>query len=191
MYKKLYLPDSLTLPLLLLVFFSVALTAGLAQAEPLAPSIKAKVDVYLKKLVVWAADPLIVEAVKDSNKRGGIANMENAKWDELGDNDPLLMWLNLSDEGKLITAWEEDRVIDKLNLRDAQGNLVASSYISGKPRLYNNASRAPFQNGLKGVWAASEIQPDFTTRKKSVQIAVPVLLEGKAIGVLHSAVSAE
>ena len=174
-----------------LIFGSTELTAGVVQAEPIPPSIQTKIDAYKKQLVEWAADPLIIEAVKDSNNRGGIEDMNNAKWDELGEGDALLMWMNLSAEGKLITHWEEDIVIDKLNLRDANANLVASSYISGKPKMYNNASRPAFQNGLKGPWSAKEVQPDFTTKRMAVQISAPVLDHGKVIGVLHSAVLAE
>jgi len=191
MYKKLYENILSILSISLLIFSSAEITAGNVNAEQLPEKIQEKVEAYKKKLTEWAADPLIIEAVRDSNRRGGITEMNNSKWDELNDDDPILMWLNLSAEGKLITHWEEDSVIDKLNVRDANANLVASSYISGKPRLYNNGGKPAFQNGLKGPWDANEIKPDLTTKRNAVQISVPVIDGGKVIGVLHSAVLAE
>jgi hypothetical protein len=170
---------------------SSALTLGVAQANPIAPAVQAKVDSFKKQLVEWAANPQVVAAAKESNAKGGIAGMNNAKWDELADTDATVTGLNQSAVGKQITKWEEGKGIEKLNLRDEKGNLVANSSSSGKPLLYNNSSRPPFQNGLKGAWAASEVKPDPTTQKKSVQIAAPVMDGGKAIGVLHSAVLAE
>ena len=172
-------------------FLSVTLAIGHAQADPLTPAIQGTIEQYKQQLVKWATEPCIVEAVKDSNLRGGIPDMNNTSWNTLDDGDPILMWLNLSTEGKQITEWEKDTAIDKLNLRDLQGNLVASSYISGKPLMYNNATRAAFQNGLKGPWSASEIKPDPTTHRMAVQIAVPVLDGDKVIGVLHTALLAK
>lgn len=174
------------------IFFGTAvLAAGIAQADPISPAVQAKVDTYKKSLVEWAANPLIVSAVKESNSKGGIAGMSNSKWDELGDNDPVVAGLNQNAAAKQIAKWEESKAIEKLNLRDEKANLVAFSSHSGKPLLYNNASRPPFQNGLKGAWAANEVKPDPTTQKKTVQISAPVMDGGKTIGVLHSAVLAE
>lgn len=170
----------------------VALFAtGVAQADPISADVQAKVEKHKKLLVEWAANPMLVAAVKESNSKGGIAGMTNSKWDELSDTDPVVTGLSQSAVGKQITKWEEGKTIEKLNLRDEKANLVASSSLSGKPLLYNNGSRPPFQNGLKGVWSAAEVKPDPTTQKKSVQISAPVMDGGKAIGVLHSAVLAE
>lgn len=174
------------------LFFGAAVfVSNVAHADPISPDAQAKVDKYKKSLVEWAANPQIVAAVKESNSKGGVAGMSNSKWDDLGDKDPVVTGLNQNAAAKLISKWEEDKAIEKLNLRDEKGNLVACSSHSGKPLLYNNASRPPFQNGLKGAWAASEVKPDPTTQKKTVQISAPVLDGGKAIGVLHSAVAAE
>lgn len=167
----------------LCALFSVA-----THADPLGPDLQAKVDKYKGKLVEWAANPTIVAAVKESNAKGGLApGMTNAKWDELGDKDPIVAGFQNSAAGKQVSKWEEDKTLGKLNVRDEKGNLVAASS-SGKPLLYNNASRAPFANGMKGAWAANEVKPDPTTQRKSVQISAPVMDGGKAIGVLHSSV---
>lgn len=157
-------------------------------ADPLTPDLQAKADKYKGKLVEWAANPTIVAAVKESNAKGGLVpGMTNAKWDELADKDPVVAGFQNSAAGKLVSKWEEDKTLGKLNVRDEKGNLVAAS-ASAKPLLYNNASRAPFANGIKGPWVANEVKPDPTTQRKSVQISAPVLDGGKAIGVIHSSV---
>ncbi len=174
-----------------LFFIMSAFVATSVQADPVSPALQAKVDKYKKHLVEWAANPAIVNAAKESNSKGGIAGITNAKWDDLADKDPVVTGLTQNAAGNLISKWEEDKAIEKLNLRDEKANLVAYSSNSAKPILYNNANRPPFQNGLKGAWAANEVKPDPTTQKKSVQIAAPVMDGGKAIGVIHSAVLAE
>lgn len=160
-----------------------------ARAE-LPPDVQAKVDPYKKKLVEWAANPAIVAATKESNSKGGLApGMTNAKWDELAETDPTVKGFQTSAAGKILTKFEEDKGINKLYARDEKGNLVAAS---NKPLLYNVASRAPFQAGMKGsVWDSGAVKPDPTTQKKSVQLGVPIMDGGKVIGVLHSAVTVE
>lgn len=165
--------------------------SGVAYADPIAPGLQTKVDKYKKQLVDWAANPQLVATVKESNTKGGVAGMTNAKWDELTETDPIVAGLSQLPASKQISKWEDDKGIEKLLLRDEKGNLAAYSNRSGKPLLYNNANRPPFQNGLKGTWAANEVKPDPTTQKKSVQISTPVMDGGKAIGVLQTAVLAD
>lgn len=174
---------------------SLALTLALALSPltafaQLPADLQAKVDAYKKKLVEWAANPAIVNATKESNAKGGLAaGMNNAKWDELEEKDPLAMSFQTSEAGKLVTNWETDTAITKLYLRDEKGNLVASS---NKPLLYNNATKPPFVNAMKGeAWNAGEVKPDPGTQVKGVHISAPVLDGGKSIGVLHSSVAAQ
>jgi len=172
-----------------LVGIVLALFAANNARADLPPDVAAKVENYKKKLVEWAATPVIVAAVKESNAKGGmIPGMGNAKWDELADTDPMVKGLQNNAAGKLVSKWEEDKVLDKLFVRDEKGNVVAAS---GKPLLYNNANRPPFKNGLAGVWADNVVKPDPTTQKKTVQVSVPIVDGGKNIGVLQTAIIAE
>lgn len=172
---------------LLALMLVVAPAAVLAQ---LAPELQAKVDGYKQKLVEWAAHPAIVAAVKESNAAGGLVpGMNNGKWDELAENDPVVKAFQTSEAGKHVTGWEGDAGITKLYLRDEKGNVVASS---SKPLLYNNGSKPPFVNAMKGApWNATEVKPDPASQVKGVHISVPVLDGGKVIGVLHSSVAAQ
>jgi len=170
----------------------IAFFVGNTRAEPISSDAQAKADHFKKKLVEWAASPAVIAAVKESNSKGGLPGLSNAKWDDLADTDPLVKGLSSSVAGKQVTKWEgEDKALNKLNLRDEKGNLAAFSGGSGKPLLYNNAPRPPFKNGLNGAWSDKEIKPDPTTQKKSVQISAPIMDGGKAIGVIHGAVEVQ
>lgn len=159
-------------------------------AADLPPDVATKIESYKKKLVEWAANATIVAAVKDSNAKGGLAvGMTNSKWDELADKDPVVTAFQTSEAGKLVTTWEQDKGISKLYLRDEKGNLVASS--TNKSLLWNNSTKPPFVNGIKGVWAAGEVKPDPASQIKGVHLSVPVLDGVKAIGILHTSVVAE
>jgi len=170
---------------------SLVIASSATHADPISPALQVKVDKYKKQLLEWAANPQLVAAAKASNAKGGISGITNAKWDELTETDPTVSGLTQLPISKQISKWEDDKAIEKLLLRDETGNLAAYSSRSGKPLLYNNSKQAPFQNGLKGPWSGKEVKPDPTTQKKSVQVSVPVMEGGKAIGVLQAAVLAE
>jgi len=173
----------------ILAIFATAFASS-AWAE-LPSDVAAKVEGVKKKLVDWAANPTIVDAVKASNGSDGlIAGMSNSKWDELADKDPVVLGFQTSSAGKLMVEWEKDKTIGKLYVRDQKGNLVASSL--NKPILYNNASRPPIINAMKGApWNSAEIKPDPTTQTKSVHVSAPIMDGGKAIGVIQTAIGVE
>ncbi len=175
--------------LLFVLLAALAFGTSVVRAE-LPAAIQAKAEVYKKKLVEWSANPVIVKAVKESNAKGGLLpGMNNGKWDELADNDPLVMSILNQPASKLVIQWEADKGINKLFVRDEKGNMVAGS---AKSLIYNAAARPPFKEAMKGKpWAADEIKPDPTTQIKSVHVSAPVLDAGKVIGVMHTAVTAE
>jgi len=168
----------------------LALGSSLAQAADLSAAMQAKVTKYQKQLVEWAANQTILTATKEANGKGGILpGMNNAKWNDLDDKDPIVMATLNSPAGQLIQKWEADKNLNKLFLRDQKANLIAGS---SKTLLFNSASRGSAINALKGqVWSDNDIKPDPTTQIKSVQVSVPVLDGGQAIGILHGSVTAD
>jgi len=162
-----------------LIFASVAASA----ADPLPAPMQAKVETYKKKLVEWAANPVVVAAVKEANAKGGPAGMTNGKWNDLDENDPAVMASQTSKAGVFVKKLEQDPGITKLIIRDEKANVVAAA---SKPLIYNIAARPVFANVIKGqLWAAPEIKPDPTTGIKAVQASAPVMDGGKVIGVIH------
>lgn len=116
--------------------------------------------------------------------------MNNGKWDELRENDPLVTALLSTKASGLLKKWEKDSgPINKLVLRTREGDCAAASI---KPLVYHNTARPVFSNAIKGKpWHADEIKPDPTTQIKGVQISTPVMDGGKVIGVLHGAISVD
>ena len=168
----------------------IAFSASLVQAAELPATLQAKVGKYQKQLVEWAANPTILAATKEANAKGGILpGMNNAKWNDLDDKDPIVLATLNSPAGQLIQKWEADKNLNKLFLRDQKANLIAGS---SKTLLFNSGSRGSAINALKGqVWTDNDIKPDPTTQIKSVQVSVPVLDGGQAIGILHGSVTAD
>jgi hypothetical protein len=160
-----------------------------AASAQLPADLQAKVDRYKHKLVEWAAHPTIIAAVKKANSANGASAIDNAQWEGMTDMDPPVTAILLSPSSTLVQRWEEDTGINKLYVRDKDGNLVAGS---SKPLLYNVSAREAFKQAFAGnVWNSDEIKEDPTTQIKSIQISAPIKDHGVIIGVLHSAVTAE
>ncbi len=169
---------------------ALSVTMAYGEGKPLPPDVQAKVEKYKKKLTEWAGHPVIVNAVKESNKKAAATTMTNVTWDALGEKDPIVTVFQTSPAGKLISKWEDDKNLVKLFARDEKANLVAAG--SGtKPLLYNNSNRPPFINGMKGVWAATEAKPDPSSQRLAVQVSAPIKDGEKVIGVIHTAVDME
>jgi C4-dicarboxylate-specific signal transduction histidine kinase len=164
-------------------------SAANVSAEPISSDVQAKVEHYKKKLTEWAANPAVIAAVKSANAKGGLVpGMTNSKWEDLKDTDSTVTDIQNSDASKFLKSQEADKGINKLYARDEKGNLVAGST---KPALFNNAARPPFKMAMEGKpYSDSEVKEDLTTKKKSVQLSVPIMSDGKPIGVLHTAVTA-
>lgn len=174
------------------ILASLTLCVGLmlapaAQAALPGP-LQAKVDAYKKKMVEWAANPLLVKAAKEASAKGS-GGMSNAKWEELADADPMVQASMSGPVSEQLRKWEADKGINKLYLRDDKGNVISGV---ARTLLFNAANRPHIAAALKGeVAQGQEVKPDPSTQVKSVQLAVPVLDGGKVVGVLHTAVSAE
>ena len=152
-------------------------TISSAVADPITAETQAKVERYKKKLQEWAADPVLISAVKEANAKGGaVPGMTNAKWDGLADTDPVVKAMQTSAAGKFVTKLDEETGIKKMFVRDAKGSLVAGSI---KPLLFNIADRPVFTAITGKVYSGAEVKTDPTTQKKSVQVSVPILDGGK------------
>lgn len=179
------------LPLMVATLMLAVFSFQSAQALAALPAeLNAKIETYKKKLVDWAANPVIIKAVKEANAKGGmIPGMTNGKWDEIGDNAPEVTVILNTPASKLVKQWEADKGINKLFVRDEKGNMVAGS---AKSIIYNASARPPVKEAMKGKpWNAGEIKPDPTTQIKSVHVSAPVLDGSSVIGVIHTAVTAE
>lgn len=171
-------------------FIHTVLIAALLFASPLfaegfPPAEQAKIDAAIAKLTDWAASAEVLAAVKAGNAAGD-GGMNNGKWVELGETAPEVTAITSSAMSTQLGAWREASGLNKLFLRAKDGHLVAGV---AKPLVYNISSRPTYKNAMTGKpWQAGKAKPDPTTQVNSVQISVPVMDGGEAIGVLHSSV---
>jgi len=155
-------------------------------AGDLSPELQVKLDVYKTKLAEWAKDPDIINAVMLANKTK--TNMNNKEWKSLSASDAKVKSFLSSTAGKKLNSWEKDKSLGKLFLRDGKGNFVAGSK---KPAIFNIAKRPAFAKAIRGkVWNSKKPKADPTTKVSSIQLSIPVISNGKKIGVLHTSIIA-
>ncbi len=157
-----------------------------SQASELPPELQVKLDIYKTKLAEWAKDPVIIKAVMQANSRK--LKMNNKTWNKLSATDAKVKPFLTSSAGKKLFAWEQDKTLGKLFLRDKTGNLVAGSK---KPAIFNIEKRPAFAKAIRGkVWNSKKPKADPTTKLSSIQLSIPVVSNGKEIGVLHTSIIA-
>lgn len=177
----------LLLATLALLFTTTPLLAG-----DITPKMQPKIDQYKKQAVSWAADPLIVQAVKDANAKGPIAGMGNAKWKELKESDPVVSGFVTSPTGQLLTKWmnADAKGINKIVLSGEKSQRVA---FTSMPAVYLGKGRPNFDTSMneEKVWQQDESKPDPSTNIDTVQISAPVVDGGQVIGVLLVSLTAD
>ncbi len=158
--------------------------SGVALAGDVTAKMQPKIDTYKKQAATWAADPLIVKAVKDANAAGPIAGMGNAKWRDLKESDPIVKGLVDSASGQLLTKWmnADAKGINKIVLSGDKSHRVA---FTSMPAIYIGKGKPNFDEAAGGkVWQQGESKPDPSTNIDTVQIAAPVKDGSAVIGVL-------
>lgn len=155
-----------------------------AWAGDVTAKMQPRIDAYKKQAVAWAADPLIVKAVKESNAAGPIPMMGNAKWRELKEDDPIVSGLVTNPGGQLLTKWmnADAKGINKIVLSGDKSHRVA---FTSMPAIYIGKGRPNFDEAFGGkVWQQGESKPDPSTNIDTVQISAPVKDGSTVIGVL-------
>lgn len=160
------------------------LCVGIAWAADITAKMQPKIDANIKQAAVWAADPLIVQAVKEANAKGPIPMMGNAKWRELKEDDQVVKELETNPAGQLLTKWmtADAKGINKIVLSGNKSHRVA---FTSMPAIYIGKGKPNFDEAFGGKpWQQGESKPDPSTNIDTVQIAVPVKDGGGVIGVL-------
>ena len=168
------------------IFGALILTSwlGAAWAGDITPKMQTKIDTYKKQAATWAADPAIVKAVKESNAKGPIPMMGNAKWRELKEDDPIVKGLVDNPVGQMITKWmnADAKGINKVVLTGNKSQRVA---FTSMPAIYIAKGKPNFDEAFDGkLWNQGESKPDPSTDIDTVQIAAPVKDGSDVIGVL-------
>jgi len=166
------------------LFVAILPIAALASSFEMTPAVQAELDKQKQVVAGWAADPVIVGAVKEHNAKGPIPGMDNPKWKTTRRSDDVVKAFQASEAGRLLKS--------KL---DASGGAFSEAFLNGakgekvafveKTTSYIHAGQAkhdvPFGTGKP--WQG---KPEFdeSSQTYAVQISVPVMDGGKPIGSL-------
>jgi len=164
------------------VIVSVALAT--AQGLQMTPAVHAELDRQKTVIAGWAASPTIVNAVVEQNRKGPIEGLDNAKWKITRRSDAVVAGFQKNAAGQFLKSKVEESkgAISEAFLSAAQGEKVAfvektTSYIhKGAPKF-----DIPFSTGR--AWQG-QAEFDESTQTYAIQISVPVVGDGKPIGVL-------
>jgi hypothetical protein len=162
---------------------------ALAGSFELTPSIQGELERQVKALAVWAADPVIVNAVKEQNAKGPIPGMDNAKWKTVRRSDPIVQGLINNPAGQFLKKKIEASggTLDKAFLNGAQGEKVA---FAEKTISYLHRGQEKFDVPMSTgkPWHMTKPWFDESLQAYALQVAVPVLDGGKPIGVLVASI---
>jgi len=178
MFRRLFIPTLVALGTALMV------TSAFAQKFELTPGMQAELDRQKTAIAGWAASPTIVTAVLEQNQRGPITGMDNPKWKQTRRSDALVAAFQSNPAGQFLKSKVEDTkgANNEAFLSGSRGEKVAfvektTSYIHVGQAKFD----VPFSTGK--AWQG---QPEFdeSSQTYAVQISVPVLSDGRPIGVL-------
>ena len=177
---------------LLLIALTLLLPVAPLLAGDITQKMQTKIDTYKKQAATWAADPLVVQSVKDANAKGPIEGMGNAKWRELKETDTVVQSFVTNPTGQLLTKWmnADAQGLNKVVLSGAKSQRVA---FTSMPAIYIGKGKPNFDTSMNDgkVWQQDESKPDPSTNIDTVQISAPVKDGGKVIGVLLVSLTAD
>jgi hypothetical protein len=175
------------LTLALFVFFAGTVSA-VDSAARITPEIRTALDAKKSQLVRWAAEPVLVAAVREQNARGPLSDLTNRLWARMTPGDPIVRAFETNAAGQWLirTAEASQGMVREIFLNAAMGEKVA---FYEKPSRYSHAGEEKQTTAMSGkIW---EGKPEFDKSSYShvVQVAVPVLDRDRPIGVLVASFS--
>lgn len=153
-------------------------------AFDITPAVQVELDKQKTVIAAWAADPVIAGAVKAQNATGPIQGMDNPKWKTVRRSDAAVKALQQSPAGQLLKSKVEaaSGAFNEAFLNASRGEKVA---FVEKTTSYIHAGQAkfdvPFTTGK--AWQG-KLEFDESSQTHAVQISVPVVADGKPVGVL-------
>lgn len=169
------------MPLALVLGFLTACTV-MAGLEATGDGARLKIDQWVDTAKKIAAAPELIKAVAAQNQQlpAEYADMSQVKWAALADLDPLVTALSKNAAAKRLRAHKVAGLAE-LFVSDKQGRKVA--FLS-KPTNWSHEGKAKHEQPMAGKIWEGRVEYDQSTRLVQVQIAVPVLQDGKPIGSL-------
>jgi hypothetical protein len=157
--------------------------SGVARAEDLDLKTAAKVEVKLKEVQAWAADPIIVRGVQAQNENppADMRNMNQQTWKGLSILDPTVRKFTKNAVGQFLKS-KKDTAVSEAFVSSADGTKVG--FLS-KPTYWNHSGKAKHDEPMKGEIWRGPVEVDESTGVQQMQLGVPILdADGKPIGSL-------
>lgn len=167
---------------LLFSFVALLLGWGPAGAEVSDPAAQARVDEQIKVITAWAADPIVIDAVKAHNVTLPPEHREitQEKWSTLSVLDPLVRSFTRNTAGQFLKARKTDFITEAF-VSDAAGLKVA---FLAKTTSWSHLGKPKHDVPMSGRSWQGSIEVDESTGRQQLQVAVPVLDAGQPIGSL-------
>lgn len=168
--------------------------AGLAAGFAAAPAARAgfeitatiqkELDRHVEKIKAWGADPALAKSVFWAGQKGPIAGMDNERWRSVRRSDDVVRSFLGNDAGKFLAKKLEtsNGLYVRAFVCGSHGEQIASTektelyFYNGQPRF-----DVPFTTAM--TWQGPP-ELDADTDTHDVQIAAPVVANGKTVGVL-------
>ena len=162
--------------------FAVLLCDATLRAQSITPAVQAKIDAKLKEVVAWAADPAVVDAVRAHNAPlpADQAAFNQDKWRALSVLDPVVRGFTKNATGQFLKGKKDD-VVTEAFVSDAAGFKVG---FIAKTSNWCHKGKEKHDVPMSGKSWQGPIEVDESSGNQQLQIAVPVLDGGKAIGSL-------
>ena len=164
---------------------AAVLLAGDARAIfEITPAVQKELDRQVEQIKTWSTDPVITKALAWQNRRGPIGGMDNEKWKSVRRSDEMIWNLINSEAGKFLGKKLEASggVYVRAYLCAAQGeNFVSTEKTSRYLNAGQPAFDVPFSTALP--WQGPP-EFDALSDTNDVHVSVPVIQNGKPIGVL-------
>lgn len=155
---------------------------NLAAADSTDAALQARIDTMIKQIQVWAADPVVVNAVKAHNASppARAASMSGEEWAKLTILDPFVRSFSKNEAGQFLKSRRGD-VVSEAFLCGADGTKVA---FLNKPSSWCHKGSAKHDVPMKGETWRGQVEVDDSSGLQQIQVAVPVLDAGNPIGSL-------
>ena len=166
-------------------FALVFLLAASAWADfQVTPAVQEEITQKIWLANGWAGSTPVVDAVLAQNQKGPMPGMDNPKWKTVPETDAIVQGFinNAAAQFLKEELAKTDGICTGAFLNAAQGEKVAFTEKTGS-YIHKGAAKfdAPFTGGK--AWQGPP-ELDDSGKTYEVQIAVPVLSDGKTIGVL-------
>ena len=165
-----------------LLLIATLMLGGRLAAEDLPPAVQAKIDARVTAITAWAAEPLIVEAVRAHNAAvpAEQAALTQDKWRALTVLDPLVRGFGKNPAGQFLKG-KKDEIVTEAFVSDAAGLKVA---FIAKTSNWSHHGKPKHDVPMTGKSWQGPVEVDESSGQQQLQIAVPVLDGGKPIGSL-------